>query len=122
MMESMLPHVFYGGAGMSFVAAAEASEAKSAARTTQRRADDLAGRLDRAMLACEAMWSILRDKLGVTDVELLHRINDLDLSDGRLDGKVRKAVVSCPQCKRTITRQQPKCMYRGQPVMHDPFS
>lgn len=114
--------VFYpGSAGYNFVAAVEASEAKAAARSTQRRADDLSGRLDRALLACEAMWSLLRDKLGVTDEDLLHRINEIDLSDGRLDGKVRKPAVACPQCRRTITRRQPLCMYCGQTIMHDPF-
>ena len=82
---------------------------------------ELEARFERALLMCEAMWTILRDKLGVTDLELLQRINDLDLSDGQLDGKVRKGAVACPQCGRTIARRLPKCMYCGQAIMHDPF-
>ncbi len=78
-------------------------------------------RAERTLLVCEAMWTILRDKLGVTDLELLQRINDLDLSDGQLDGKVRKSAVACPKCGRTIARRLPKCMYCGQAIMHDPF-
>lgn len=78
-------------------------------------------RMERVLLVCEAMWTILRDKLGVTDLELLQRINDLDLSDGQLDGKVRKSAVACPKCGRTIARRLPKCMYCGQAIMHDPF-
>ena len=83
---------------------------------------ELESRIDRAMMACEAMWSLMRDKLGVTDEELVERINEIDLSDGQLDGKVRKTVVACPKCNRTINPRLPKCMYCGQPVLHDPFA
>jgi len=79
-------------------------------------------RLDRALLACEAMWTLLRDKLGVTDQELIERINDIDLSDGKLDGKVRKTPVACPKCRRTIAPRFNQCMYCGQPIMQDPFA
>ena len=83
---------------------------------------ELEARLDRALLACEALWTLVRDKLGVTDVELVERMNDIDLSDGKLDGKVRRTGVSCPKCGRTIARRFPKCVYCGQPVVHDPFA
>ena len=49
-------------------------------------------------------------------------VNDIDLSDGKLDGKVRKTAVSCPKCGRTIARRFQKCIYCGQPVLHDPFA
>ena len=79
-------------------------------------------RLDRTLLAVEAMWTILRDKLGVSDLELVERINELDVSDGKLDGRVRRAPVSCPACGRAMPRKFPKCMYCGQAVVHDPFA
>ncbi len=114
---------FWGtGAGMSFAVAADAAEAKGEARVARRNLAQIETRLDRALLACEAMWTLLRDKLGVTDAELLNRINEIDLSDGRLDGKVRKSAVSCPSCGRTIARRFPKCIYCGQAIMHDPFA
>ncbi len=100
----------------------DASRAQSAARKAQGKASDVDVRLERTVLACEAMWSILRDKLGVTDEELVERINDIDLSDGKLDGQVRKTAVACPKCGRTIARRFPQCMYCGQPIMHDPFA
>ncbi len=107
-----------GGVARSMAGESTADNAATAAR---REAHELEARLDRALLACEAMWSILRDKLGVTDVELIERINDIDLSDGKLDGKVRKTAVACPKCNRTISQRFPKCMYCGQPIVHDPF-
>ncbi len=92
------------------------------ARAARSGTEDLDARLERALMACEAMWSLVRDKLQLTDLQLIDRINELDLSDGKLDGKVRKTAVSCPSCGRTIARRHAKCMYCGQAVMHDPFS
>ena len=106
----------------SRAAAAEAAEAKGTARRAGTRVEELEDRLDRALLACEAMWTILRDKIGVTDEELIDRVNEVDLSDGRLDGKVRKTAVTCPSCGRTIAQRFPKCMYCGQAIVHDPFA
>ncbi len=100
---------------------AEAADASREARAVRSSAREIETRLDRALMACEAMWSLVREKLEVTDLQLIDRINELDLSDGKLDGKVRKASVSCPSCGRTIARRFPNCMYCGQAVMHDPF-
>ena len=115
---------FFWGAhvGTSFVAATAAAEAKGDAKDAKRSATEIDAKLDRSLLACEAMWTLLRDKLGMTDVDLLKRINEIDLSDGKLDGKVRRSAVSCPSCGRTIARRFPKCMYCGQAIMHDPFT
>lgn len=99
-----------------------ASAAQRVAGEARRESDLLEAQLDRLLLANEAMWTLMRDKLGLTDNELLDRITEIDLSDGQLDGRVRKTPVSCPKCKRTIARRFTRCMYCGQPVMHDPFS
>ena len=103
-------------------AATSASRAQGEARKAKTSVDDLQSQLDRALMACEAMWTILRDKLNVTDLDLLNRINEIDLSDGKLDGKVNKSAVACPKCGRTMARRFKKCMYCRQPVMQDPFS
>ena len=104
-------------------ATARAGDAAKRARDAHTRTVDLAAKTDRALLVCEALWTILRDKLGVPEDELVQRVNDIDLTDGRLDGKVRKPKAhSCPSCGRTIAKRFPKCIYCGQPVVHDPFA
>ena len=103
-------------------AASSAAKAGRTARSARSGVVDLEAKLDRTLMACEAMWSILRDKLDVTDLNLLDRINEIDLSDGKLDGQVRKTAVACPSCGRTIARKFSKCMYCGQTVMQDPFT
>ncbi len=108
--------------GGAYHVASEAAEAKGQARGARTDVGALESRVERMLLTCEAMWTLLRDKLGVTDEELVRRVNDLDLSDGRLDGKVRKAPVACPSCGRAMSKKFPKCMYCGQAVVHDPFT
>lgn len=116
--------MFWGmRASMAATAASgEATSARSDARAAARNVRTVEARLDRVLLTCEAMWTILRDKLGVTDMELIERMNDIDLSDGQLDGKVHKPPLACPKCNRTISAHLPKCMYCGKPVVHDPFA
>ncbi len=80
--------------GMDYAAAADAAQAKGQARSVRTGLAELEARLERTLLTCEAMWTLLRDKLNLTDRELIERINEVDLSDGRLDGKVRKTPVS----------------------------
>lgn len=103
-------------------ASADAARAAGDARRARQTADDLELRVERTLLACEAMWSLLREKLNLTDVDLAQRINEIDLSDGTLDGKVRKGAVSCPKCQRAIARRFNRCMYCGQMVVQDPFA
>jgi len=97
-----------------------ARRAPDTASTAELRA--LENQLDRLQLTCRAMWSLLQEKLNLTDVELVQRIHELDMLDGKADGKVKKKASSCPQCGRTIAAKSSRCMYCGQAVLHDPFA
>ena len=103
--------------------AADASSARTDARGARMDAREVSEQLDRTLMACEAMWSILRDKLGVTDEDLIARVNELDLSDGKLDGKVRRATsVQCSHCNRTVSKRFAKCTYCGAEIEREAFT
>jgi len=74
---------------------------------------ELGHRTDRLALATMAVWSLMCDKFGLTDADLEARMNEIDLSDGKLDGKVRVEARSCPSCNRTLSKRQSKCIYCG---------
>lgn len=112
----------YFGSQGSFYAARTAAEAGAAARRSERQAEGLEERFERSMLTLEAMWTLLRDKLGLTDEDLCNRMTDLDLSDGRLDGKHRHEPRSCPNCGKAIGPRFSKCIYCGQLVEETPFA
>jgi hypothetical protein len=97
-------------------------EARRRARSAHTKSREVEDRLDRAMLACEAMWTLLQDKLGLTEEMLLERITQLDLSDGKLDGKVVRPVAPCPHCKRPNSARFIHCVYCGQALPRAPFA
>lgn len=103
-------------------AAHDASSARSAARKAQTKTLELEARCDKALLVCEALWTILRDKLGVSEEELVNRVNEIDLSDGKLDGKVRKPAVKCGKCGRNVAQRFAKCIYCGRAMEKDVFA
>ena len=70
-------------------------------------------RLDRLLLVCSAMWELLREKTGLTEEDLMAKVQEMDLRDGSPDGKVRKQVLKCVQCGRTMSRRHHRCLYCG---------
>jgi hypothetical protein len=89
------------------------TEARSQAREARIDAAGLRERLDRQALMSMALWSLMKDQFGLTDEQLLSRIQDIDLSDGKLDGKVMQGVTDCKKCKRSLSPRHAKCIYCG---------
>ena len=74
---------------------------------------DLQGQIDRLTLVTMAMWSLLKEKTDITEEELLKRVEDIDLTDGKMDGKVSPLAATCPQCGRTLSAKHHRCLYCG---------
>lgn len=92
------------------------------ARQAERKTELVEARCERLAMLCEAMWTLINEKLGVTDEELVDRINEIDLRDGKLDGRVaRDGPLMCHKCERPIAERFSKCMYCGAPVARSPF-
>ena len=85
------------------------SEAKQAAREVR----ELQARVDALTLACTTMWSLMQTKLGMTDQEFGARLREIDLRDGKLDGRIAPEVKACPRCKRTMSNRHSRCLYCG---------
>ncbi len=70
-------------------------------------------RLERLALICQAMWSLLEEKTDLTEDDLVKRVTEIDLKDGRLDGKYEKPLVKCEECGATISQRFGKCLFCG---------
>ncbi len=82
----------------------------------------LESEVERLTMVCEAMWMLLKDKLGVDDQELMARIAELDLSDGKADGrKDTDGPRNCPGCNRPNSKRHDFCIYCGQLIRTTPF-
>ena len=78
--------------------------------------------VEKLFMITESLWTILKEKHGYVDEDLGQMIREIDLRDGRLDGKVaRQQNPLCPQCARTLMGKHPVCLYCGTAVVRDPF-
>ncbi len=75
---------------------------------------DLREHIGRMALMNQALWELLRDKLGLSDDDLVKFAQQIDLRDGVADGKMTDAAVRCPQCGRVSNSRHGKCLYCGQ--------
>lgn len=89
-----------------------ASDAR-AGSGTERGLIETAERVDALVLLNMAMWSILEEKLGVTEAELVQRIERIDLEDGKLDGRRAPPPTVCGGCGRTVAGRHRHCIYCG---------
>ena len=81
--------------------------------------------VEKLFMLTEALWTILKEKHGCTDAELVQRVQEIDLRDGKLDGKVAKVNPDCPKCSRKLMGKRPVCLYCGAEVTRGdlaPFS
>lgn len=87
-----------------------ANRAERAASSLEQR---LTGEVDSLRLACAAMWEILEERLGVTPKELAERMTQIDLRDGRLDGRMSTQAVACATCGRRMSARRAHCLFCG---------
>ena len=95
-------------------AQAAASEAQSSAREAKTEAELLRHDVDRLLLITEALWTILKTEHGYSDEQLVNAVKEIDLRDGRQDGRAAKSPpLPCPQCGKINSAKYPRCIYCG---------
>ena len=106
------------------IAAAHSAAARSESNADRVRTEMrfLKERVDRLTMIAAAMWTLLQKQTGLSDEQLTARVQEIDLSDGRLDGQVRRDVAACGSCHRPIAPRHLRCIYCGAPTANDqPF-
>lgn len=93
----------------------EVNSAKSRVRDVGETVTTLRIEVDRLQMLCEGMWTLLKAKTGTTDAELAELVEQIDLRDGKLDGKVARTaeVVACPDCGRAVSVRTGACLFCG---------
>ncbi|HUG17900.1 MAG TPA: hypothetical protein VMM56_02915 [Planctomycetaceae bacterium] len=70
-------------------------------------------RIDSLALICQAMWELIRDRTTLTDQDIERKVEEIDLRDGKADGKMSTPPRNCTQCGRVIARRHSRCLYCG---------
>ncbi len=69
--------------------------------------------LERLYLITQALWTLLKEEHHYSDEELMLRIEELDLADGRRDGRAAPETRDCPKCGRKQARSRESCVFCG---------
>ena len=76
--------------------------------------------IEKLYLIVEALWAIVKNTTNLTDEDLAELVREIDLQDGRQDGRVasNSEARKCSNCGRTLLRGQSRCTYCGE-ELHD---
>ncbi len=77
------------------------------------RQDVLSDRIDKLSLLVLALWTLLKDKTGLSDEQLIEKVKELDLADGSLDGKIGESTFRCPKCGAAVSTRLNRCQFCG---------
>ncbi len=80
----------------------------------RRKIRDLEHQVARLSLLNQALWELLRDRVGLTDQDLERVVHEVDMRDGVEDGRVTDTAVRCPTCGRISNSKHYRCLYCGQ--------
>lgn len=103
------------GHAQVLVAQANAQSARDVAHESAISSDTALRNAERLYMVVHAMWELLKDKAGLTDADLEAKIREIDMRDGRLDGRDATQTLPqvCRQCGRTILSGHTRCAWCG---------
>ncbi len=102
-------------------ALSSAGDANRRTDHVRREVDHTQATIDALGLSCAAVWELLSERLGVTEQELMGKIEEIDLRDGKLDGRIANVKQKCTSCGRVNNAKRMRCLYCGAAVPRAPF-
>ena len=94
-------------------AARDAREAKGLVSQVR----ELEAKINKLSMINMALWEIIKADTQRKDDDLYTMVQDIDLRDGRLDGKVKNEIKKCHKCGRTMSRRHQRCLYCRSPAL-----
>ena len=109
---------FQGHSSHSRDFGAELAGSQDQARTDRHaiEAREMADRLERLQLACQAMWELIRDRTQISEQDLETKILEVDARDGKVDGKISTQALTCHACGRATNSKRERCVMCGAPL------
>lgn len=112
-------NLFYGGlmaARQTRANLEQASQLKNVHQTTAFLRSDLAEikeQVERLAMLNQAMWELVSERLRLTEADLERKAQEVDMRDGKADGKMSTHPLRCPKCGRVSNSRHKKCLYCG---------
>ena len=112
-MKSLWEHLQNSRIG-SATATADQAQAKS--YDLERRIKQLEAEVDSLTLILMAMWELFGKSNGLFMKDLEAKMQEIDLRDGKLDGKASAGPRVCGECNRPLADRRRVCVYCGSQV------
>ncbi|WP_303722716.1 hypothetical protein [Malonomonas rubra] len=93
-------------------ASSTADKASIEVGKAQTRTYSLEAKLDHLGLINRAMWSLLKERTELTEKDLIDRVAELDMVDGKKDNKIHD-IRECYGCGKGIGPKEENCIYCG---------
>ncbi|MFC3912857.1 hypothetical protein ACFOSS_05175 [Pseudaeromonas sharmana] len=84
---------------------------KSAQRNSEGHLGVLEEKIDSLYIMTLAALELLHEQ-GVTKMQIMNKIEEIDLRDGKVDGKLAQPT-QCPDCGHRISKRRSNCFYCG---------
>ena len=110
--------------GIDYGAKITAGNAAASAQQAKTELGYLKSDIERLLMINEALWIFLKEEHGYSDEDLIKKIAEIDMRDGKLDGRVKpvsKEKSVCKNCGRPVGKRRPTCLYCGAALVRDPF-
>lgn len=70
-------------------------------------------RFDRMLLVLDAVWELVAERTGLTEADLLAKVQEIDARDGTADGRRVTLARRCSQCDAAVGNDRETCMFCG---------
>jgi hypothetical protein len=99
------------------------AEALGQRKRQRSEMQSLEDEIARLRVITEAMWELMSEVTGLTVEQLGIRIYEVDMDDGRADGRKTHPMVDCMKCQAKIDQSDKNCTYCGEPApARSPFA
>ncbi len=90
-----------------------AGQAQAKSYDLERRVKQLEDENDTLTLILMGMWELLGKSNGFYLKDLEAKMQEIDLRDGKLDGKLQSGPMECTECGRVLGERRKICVYCG---------
>ena len=70
-------------------------------------------KLESLALACQSLWEILQEHTKISEEDLMAKMEEVDIRDGKMDGRISPRAEACQNCNRKTSRRRTNCLYCG---------
>jgi len=91
----------------------EAEDAARRANKAENLCEELLQRHEKMALVFQALLELVQERTGITNEELEKKVLEVDLRDGKADGRMKAQILECPTCGRNVFSKRPVCIFCG---------